>query len=114
MTTASADAELVKRLFEGCQPSDKYNEFDNSVDADAADELMAKAADAITRLTAERDEAIEALKPFADEAETWQPIEVSVPTRDDSFVPIGVRYTVGDLRRAALIIAKHKPEEKKS
>ena len=99
ITELAKAAELVKQLKEGCALSDPANEFDNSVDVDAADELMNEAADLILSLTSRVEMLEGALKPFADEAEDW------APTKPDSFVPLSVHYTVGDLRRAARTIS---------
>lgn len=56
-------------------------------------------------LGSERDAAVEALQPFAEEACVW---DDKVP---DTFMPESIgTYTIGDLRRAYRIVASKKEE----
>jgi hypothetical protein len=105
--TASADEELVAELEllasqeMECVPSNSFDEPDSWKHTKVS-LALANAADAITRLTGERDEALEALKPMADEAKKrpWYRSHL------DSEIG-GSRLTNRELDRAALIIAKH-------
>ena len=86
-----SDENLVKRLRERID----YNYYNR----DGED-----AADAIERLTRERDKLREALKPFAEEADG---IEGDFKALPDNAISGGA-FSLGDLRRARAVLDKIK------
>lgn len=75
--------------------------------ADAAAREMAAHCDArVAEMQAQLTEAVEALRPFAHAAEEWHEMG------DTRGLTGGDSLTVGDLRRARAIVAKHDPAGK--
>jgi hypothetical protein len=78
--------------------------------AERMDTEMAIVAAELDAVAAERDAAVEALKPFADQAETFdsEGDEKFVP---DNFQPAHSEHTIGDLRRAREIVRARSQEK---
>lgn len=91
---------------------DDQKNFPGATEADGVcigehvgDTIVAELATAYSNLALERDGLREALKPFADEAASFDP-----PEGDDDYPPYGdLDLTIGDLRRARTALT---PKEK--
>ena len=82
--------EAVRAMHAGAECADAEPHWSSQAEAATAHDLASVAAAAIERLVAERDEAREALKPFAKRADEW-------PLNSDN-ARVSVRLY--DLRRA--------------